>query len=452
MSAFDLWPFTDVSTVERRGELQVLAGTSPDGLPVTITRLTPDTARDATLRRRFKDAVEAATRHTGPDDPPILWADTSTLVPWAATYDDAEHRGADLIGHIFESDVTADAQTSHETQVQQQTDSEKSVPALDPNAYGSYDTPAPAHDTPPPQYETPRPLYDTPRPVEHSTPRPGHPGGPGGSPAPPSQPPGGGTGGGDGKSGGSRTPLFVGLGVGGLVVVLLLGSLVALAATRERDTSGDPGKVPTAAKSSSGTPTNVISTGASDTSSPTSSSSASESAKPKLRDVKPVSVYGPTWKKGDSTYLMAFSQLGWAYRAPGDFDCLVRDHTSKKTRITCTKLLAKKSKSRRVLLVDRKCSGKSCSAKEEKKAEKDPWGRKIHNWKRKDKHTKYVTGTFHNKDNDKKYFGFYMSYYYKDGKGHRNRHILAYGDAPAGSKYAKQIQKTINSVRTQSGA
>ncbi|MGH3096062.1 MAG: hypothetical protein ACRDMV_08705 [Streptosporangiales bacterium] len=452
MSAFDLWPFTDVSTVERRGELQVLAGISPDGLPVTITRLTPDTARDAALRQRFKDAVEAATRHTGPDDPPILWADTSTLVPWAATYDDADHRGADLIGHIFESDVAAPEQTSHVTRVPQQSDSEKSVPALDPNAYGSYGGPAQTRDAPAPQYDTPRPLYDTPRPVEHTTPHPGRLGQPAGPGGPPRPPGGGGTSGGDGKGGGaSRTPLFIGLGVGGLVVVLLLGSLVALAATRERDTSGDPGKVPTAAQSSSSTPTNQITT-APAKSSPTASSSPTESAKPKLKDVKPVSVYGPTWKKGDDTYLMAFSQLGWAYRAPGDFDCLVREHTSAKTRITCTKLLGKKSKSRRVLLVDRKCSGKSCSGKEQKKVEKDPWGRKVHNWKRKGKHTKYVTGTFHNTDNDKKYFGFYMSYYYKDGKGHRNRHVLAYGDAPAKSKYAKQIQKTINSIRTQSGA
>lgn len=441
MSAFDLWPFTDVSTVERRGELQVLAGTSPDGLPVTITRLTPDTARDAALRQRFKNAVEAATRHADPDDPPILWADTSTLVPWAATYDDADHRGADLIGHIFESDVTATEQTSHETRVQQQTDREKSVPALDPNAYGAYGA---TRDAPAPQYDTPRPPYGTPRPVQ----QPGRAAGPGG---PSSRPPGGGGTSGDGRSGASRTPLFVGLGVGGLVVVLLLGSLVALAATRERDTSGDPGTVPTAAQSSASTPTNLITT-APAKSSTSPSASAGKSAKPKLKDVKPVSVYGPTWKKGDDTYLMAFSQLRWAYRAPGDFDCLVREHTSHKTRVTCTKLLGKKSKSRRVLLVDRRCSGASCSAKEQKKAEKDPWGRKIHNWKRKGKYTKYVTGTFHNTENDKKYFGFYMSYYYKDGKGHRNRHILAYGDAPAKSKYAKQIQKTINSIRTQSGA
>ncbi|MQA03671.1 MAG: hypothetical protein GEV07_13435 [Streptosporangiales bacterium] len=440
MSSFDLWPFEDVRSVGRRGELEILVGTAPDGPPVTIVRVAPEAASDAGLRRRFKDAVEAATRQAGADDPPILWADTATLVPWAATYDDRMQRGADLIGGIFASGASgasgaggAGAAAAPSLGVASGgppagPSGEKSIPALDgPEAAGPY----PGAGVPP---------------TAHAMPQ-----GPGAPPFPPPPPPGGQPPGppGDGPAKrGSRAPLFIALGVGGLVLVLLLGTGISLGLTRERDPLSEPGTKPPAS-SSTGTHTVQFSPGPS-TSSATPSASPT-TTKPTLKSRQPVSVYGPTWKKGDKTFTMSFGQLGWSFRAPGDYDCLVVEDKARKLRINCLKLGAKKREERRLLIVDRKCTGSSCSAAERRTCETDIWGTKLSDKMRnKDKHTKYTYGTGRNKKTKQRLFYEYMGYYYKDDEGNRNRHVLVYGDSPKGD-FATQIQKTINDIRTQAG-
>src|SRR5690606_1317950 len=62
----------------------------------------PGAATDPVTHQRFGAAVEVARTRTGPGDPRITWWDTTTLSPWAATYDDPDHRGADLIGGIYD--------------------------------------------------------------------------------------------------------------------------------------------------------------------------------------------------------------------------------------------------------------------------------------------------------------------------------------------------------------
>lgn len=421
MSSFDLWPFESVRSIERRGELEILVGTAPDGRPVTITRVAPDVARDAALRRRFKDAVDAATRHPGLDDPPILWADTSTLVPWAATYDDEMRRGADLIGGIFVSGAAGagPAQPSAGPTEQPHT-GEKSVPAIDVS-----DAPM-THRFDRQRYGYPGAYHE-----QQGVPPASYPAAPG-APGPP------------GGRRGSRTSLYIALGVAGLVAVLLLGTGISFGLTRERDPLGEPGSAPPSSSPVSSQSVQFSSGPA--TESPTPSATAT-TPKPKLKDRKPVSVYGPTWKEGEKTYTMNFAQLGWAFRAPGDFDCLVVKDTSAKTQVNCTKLGAGKNQARRVIIVDTQCSGTSCSAAERKKAETSLQGDRP-KLKKKDKHTKYRAGTFTNEQNDKKYFGEYMGYYYKDAKGDLTRHVFVYADAPTG-KYATQVQKTVNDIRTQ---
>lgn len=440
MSAFDLWPFENVRSVARRGDLEVLEGTSPDGLPVTITRVAPAAAQDSATRRRFRDAVEAATRQAGPDDPPIMWADTSTLVPWAATYDDAGRRGADVIGGIFESGAgAATSEPSGPGQSVHHTTSfgEKSVPALD-----EFDSVAPAgRDTgpgvpPPPGYG----------PVHH----PSDPGrGPAGPPPLPGQPPPAPSPGGPG-----RGPLYVSLGVAGIVVVALLGTLISFGLTRDRDTAGEPGSTLSASTSIPATaPSTQFSTG---TASPSATLGGSgtptgspSQERPKLKNRKAIAVYGSTWKSSDKTFTMAFTHLGWAFRAPSDWDCLVTKNSPSKKQINCTKLGAPDDSSRRVLIVDRLCSGDSCSAYERKRAETDIWGKRP-KMKKKDSTTKFLAGTFTNTQNKKKYFGYYMGHYYKNSSGKLNRHVLVYGDGPVGS-IGTQVQKTINDIRTQAG-
>lgn len=434
MTAFDVWPFTDVHTVERRGDLDVLSGMSPDGLPVTITRVAPDAARDGDRRRRFRAAVEAATRRATADDPPILWADTATLVPWAATYDDAAHRGADLIAGIYESGEFAAGDTPGRPSTPgavasgpaQASSAEKSVPALDPESLVGYQTIQPGYGTP--SYDSP-PGYGRP------------PQGPA-LPEPPGPPPGGGS--------TSRTPLMVGLGVGGLVVILLVGSLVAVGLSR-KDATVQAGSTASTYQAPQ-TATARISTGPESASpTPGESSSATSSPKPKLRNVKPKPVIGPMWGSKEKTWLMAFSQFGWAFRAPRDFNCFMGTDTEIKRKVVCwgPKPGGRKNANNGFTMVVQQCAKTTCTAKEKKLYDTDPWGRPVKHAKKKDATTKYVARFQKDaKDGNRRYYVEWIGHYYVRG-GHMY-HISAAGDAPAG-KLGVNLQKTLNDIRTQSG-
>ncbi|MBO0890840.1 MAG: hypothetical protein J2P14_07980, partial [Acidothermales bacterium] len=407
MTAFDMWPFTDVHTVERRGDLDVLSGMSPDGLPVTITRVAPDAARDGDRRRRFRDAVETATRRATADDPPILWADTATLVPWAATYDDAAHRGADLIAGIYESgELATGGAPGAAASTTAQPPEEKSVPALDPESLARYQTLQPGYEAPP---------YDAPG---QGPP----PSGPGLPQAPGHRAPGGGS--------SARTPLMVGLGIGGLVLVLLLGSLIAVGLSRKNE-SVEAGATSSTYQAPQ-TATAHISTGPESPSpTPGESSSATASPRPTLRAVKPMPVVGPMWSSKDSTFTMAFSQFGWAFRAPHNYNCFMGTDTEIKRKVVCwgPKPGGRKQASDGLSLVVQQCAKNTCTAAEKKLYDTDPWGRPVKHAKTKDATTKYESKTNTDKqDGGRKYYVEWIGHYYVRG-GHMY-HISAAGDAP----------------------
>lgn len=374
MNSFDQWPFDDVRSVERRGDLEVLQGISPDGVPVTITRLAPDVADRRAAHERFRLAVQAATRQAGADDPPVLWADTAALNPWAATHDDPHRRGAALLSA----------------------------------AYQSVGAPPGAREQQP---------Y--------------------GPPWPPRAP-------GDPQVSGqrSRLPWLLAFGAGGVVLVLLLGVAVSLGLTREVEALDPPTQEPVPTESVRFTPgPSVTYTSASPTTPP----------EPKLKDRKPVSVYGPVWRKGEKTFTMNFYQLGWSFRAPGDFDCFVGNHTKTRTKITCTRILNKlKNDLRGMVIVDRQCSDKSCSAAERKTCRTDHTGQPVKKLKPKDATTQYRTKSFTDQKTKRKGFALAMVHYYKGKSGHQNKCVLTLASGAVG-KEAKQMQKTVNDIRTQTG-
>ena len=96
MVSEESWPFHGERTVGRRGDLLVLAAQAPDGRPVTIVRLAPGAGPE--LHQEFRAAVRVAGEHAAARGlPRIAWHDLDTLLPWAATYDDPRHLGADLL-------------------------------------------------------------------------------------------------------------------------------------------------------------------------------------------------------------------------------------------------------------------------------------------------------------------------------------------------------------------
>lgn len=367
MSISGEWPFTDITTVGRRGDLLVLSGLAPDGAPVTIVRLAPGPSTDAALHDRFREAVEEVTRSARPGYPRVMWADTETLVPWAATYGDPDHAGADLIAAAFD-------------------------PAAQP-------PPAP----PPPAAAAAR----TDTAVVRS----------------------------------SRTSLFIGISAGVVSLLLVLGIVVGM--TVRSESSADSG--PTATSSFSvppSQPTAATTTDGFNTGSPR--------PKPTLRHVKPKSVYGPTWSSSDPVYPMAFASLSWAFRAPSDFDCLITGTSADVTQLSCLKLFADPGEQRRATVVDRTCPGTRCTTAERERFQMYPSGDKVR-WKRKDATTWYHVKTFTNHQNGGRYFAFYLSHLYRDGSGRLRKHVSVYAEAPVG-RYAVQIQKMVNDIRTQSGS
>ncbi|HEX6446431.1 MAG TPA: hypothetical protein VF053_15150 [Streptosporangiales bacterium] len=362
------WPFTDITTVGRRGDLLVLAGVAPDGVPVTIVRLAPGPSTDAELHRRFHDAVAAVRHDPRPGYPQVIWADTETLVPWAATYPDPAHVGADLIAAAFD----------------------------------------PAGQPPPVPQPAPAP-GGTGNPVVSS----------------------------------SRTSLFVGIGAGVVSLLLVLGIVVGMAVRSESSASSSP----TATSSFSVPPTQPRPTAATTTD---GFNTGSPRPKPTLKRVRPKSVYGPTWKSSDPVYPMAFSSLPWAFRAPSDVDCLITGTSADVTQLSCLKLFADPGEQRRATIVDRTCPGSRCTTSERERFQVYPSGDKVR-WKRKDATTWYYVKTFTNQQNGGKYFAFYLSHLYRDGSGHLRKHVSVYAEAPVG-RFATQIQKMVNDIRSQSGS
>ncbi|MQA03672.1 MAG: hypothetical protein GEV07_13440 [Streptosporangiales bacterium] len=378
MSADDLWPFTDVRTADRRGDLLVLEGTAPDGAPVTITRLAPSAATDPEMHRRFHDAVEEASRCIGPTDPRIAWWDTATLSPWAATYDDPHHRGAEMIGAL-----------------------------LDPQSALPQPVVQPAAET------APEPVLAT-------------------------------LGRTEGPSGlQRRLPLLVGTVAGVAVLVLALG--ITGFVTRDQPTAG-----PTAGQSSSPAPsyTSPSMPTATDTDGPTGSSRPTATSRPTLRKVEPKSVYGPTWKRTDSTLTVDLAGLDYAFRVANDYDCFLAGTTSEATHVRCLKLLASEKKMRNLTLTNRDCMGNRCERSQVRLFEALLEGNEHVEWKRKDKTTRYFVTRYVNPMNGERYFKFFLSHVYEDGN--EAKHVGVVGEAPVG-KFAKEIQKTVNDVRTQSG-
>lgn len=373
MSADELWPFTDVRTVGQRGDLLVLEGRAPDGKPVTITRLAPGAAADPVMQRRFHEAVAEARRCIGPADPWIGWWDTATLSPWAATYDDPHHGGADRIGAFF--------------------DPHTALPAR-----------------PPPSGERPASVESLTR----------------AGPSPVQR----------------RVPLIVSAFAGVAVLVLALG--ISGAVLRDQD-AADPSPSPT----SSAAPSSP-SAGSTDDPFGTASPGASAAPKPKLRNTKPRSVYGPTWRRTDDTYTVRLPGLDYAFRVPSDLDCFLAGTTTEASHVRCLRLLAGPSETRTVTLMNRTCAGDRCDGAELRLFESVLVGNENVTWKRKGKATRYAVRRFVDERSGERYFKFYLSHVYPDARGKRGKHVGAVGEAPTG-KHAKQIQKTLNDVRTQAG-
>lgn len=374
MTADELWSFTDVRTADRRGDLLVLVGTAPDGAPVTITRLAPGAATDPVTHRRFHDAVEQARQRAGAGEPHIAWWDTATLSPWAATYNDPQHRGADLIGGIYD----------------------------------------PRTAPPPPPVPEPVPTAVGRRRAAHA-----------------SEP----------SLVQRRLPLLVGACAGVAVLVLAGGISGAVF-------GGDDSAGPTPAATSTTLPSAPTSRSTDDQFG-TASPGTTTGQKPTLRDVEPKVVYGATWKAGDDTHTASFAGQDYAFRVPGDFDCFVAGTTSQASHLRCLRLLAEPTETRQVAVVNRDCTAK-CDKAEIRLFESVLVGSDKAKWKRKDKTTRYAVEKFVNEQNGERYFRFYLSHVYPDEAGKRVKHVAAVGEAPVGS-YAKQIQKTLNDVRTQSG-
>ncbi|MBO0826900.1 MAG: hypothetical protein J2P24_03885 [Streptosporangiales bacterium] len=366
MSISGDWPFTDITTVGRRGDLLVLAGVAPDGAPVTITRLAPGPSTDAALHDRFRAAVEQVRRNPRPGHPPVMWADTRTLVPWAATYADPAHTGADLIAAAFD----------------------------------------PAAPPPPVAPPPPAPAAGTTEAVRSS-----------------------------------RTSLLIGISAGVVSLLLVLGIVVGMTVRSESSASNSP----TATSSFSAPPTQPTAATTTD-----GLSTGSPQPKPTLKNVKPKSVYGPTWTSSDPVYPMAFATLPWAFRTPSDFDCLITGTSTDVTQLSCLKLFADPGEQRRATIVDRTCPGTKCTTAERERFQMYPSGDKVA-WRRKDATTWYYVRTFTNQQSGGKYFGFYLSHLYRDGSGRLRKHLSVYAEAPVG-RYAVQIQKTVNDIRTQSGS
>lgn len=375
MTAEESWPFAGERAVGRRGDLLVLEATAPDGRPVTITRLAPGSS--AELDERFRAAVAAVAERAGEHGyPSVAWRDLDTLMPWAATYDDPAHQGADLIERVLADGLAAlgagDAR-----------DGATSAPDGDPGS-GELDETAPIAS---------------------------------------------------GRRRVARTRMMAAV-VGGAVAVVLVvvGATVGLVGARR-------GAEPSATRYTFA-PTTLPSDNSTGGPGPT----ATPDDLPTLRHVKPRSVYGPTWKRDDDTYLMAFSQLTWAFRTPRGMDCLIANESKLATKVTCINLLSIPKGARGITIVDRRCKAPHCTKAERKAFERDPSGETVH-WKVKDKTTKYRVERFTRGDK-RRYFGFHLSHYYWHGRV--RRHVSVYGEAPVGHP-AKQIQKTINDIRTQSG-
>lgn len=374
MPADELWPFTDVRTADRRGDLLVLEGTAPDGAPVTITRLAPSAATDPVMHQRFHDAVEEASRCIGPNDPRIAWWDTATLSPWAATYDDPHHRGAEMIGALL--------------------DPASALPA----AEMVQEAPADAARLQPADGGPPRPTGLQ-----------------------------------------RRLPLLVGTVAGVAVLVLALG--ITGFVTRERPTAQQSSPAATGTSA----PSMPTATGTDD---PTGTRQPTPTKKPTLRKVKPKAVYGPTWKRDDHTFTVDLAGLDYAFRVANDYDCFLAGNTKDATHVRCLKLLAKDARMRNLTVTNRQCMGYKCEPDQIRLFEALLEGNEHVEWKRKDETTRYFVKRYVNPLNGEKYFKFFLSHVYEDGN--RVKHVGVVGEAPVG-KYAKQIQKTVNDIRAQSG-
>lgn len=366
------WPFTDVRTVGRRGDLLVLSGNAPDGVPVTITRLAPGPATDPATHRRFHEAVEEMRRRTAPDDPPITWWDTRTLSPWIATYADTAHRGADLLAGYFA-----------------------------PGAYPG---------------QGPPPLYP---------------------PAPVQAP--------DAALASVGRRFLPRIIAGGVALVIVVMTLAVVGAVVRSGSEASPSGTSTL----TGAPTSYATSSSSPGLATGNPSSSTPEPKPTLRRVKPKAVYGPTWKPDDDTYTMAFAGDDYAFRAPGDFDCFRAGATSRDTYIRCTKLLAVPEEARRLTVINQVCAKTTCSSTEWKPMVKR-LGVAPKKWKTKDKTTRYAVETYRNEQNGEKYFRYYLSHTYPADDGKLGKHVSAVAEAPVG-RYAGQLQKTVNDIRTQSG-
>jgi hypothetical protein len=258
--------FTGLSVREAGPQGQVFVGHDATGVEVTIAVLAAPLAAQPTIRNTFADVVWRHSVGSEPGRATVYAADLHAALPWAAVRGRAGHPGAEQL-------LSALANTAPTTAM-------------------------PASPLPPP----PPPLSAVPQ-----------------TPAPPFQvlyqdqlpmPP----------ATGSR-PLPWVLGGAALIVVLVAAAAVIAVVALRGDEPGPPQTLPTTqpAPPATGSPAPEP-TGA-----PTEEPTEEPLGEPELRDVELVSVVGPNFDPGDDTFTMAFNGWPFAFRTPGDWNCLRGD-------------------------------------------------------------------------------------------------------------------------------
>lgn len=368
MPADEQWPFTEVRTVEHRGDLLVLTGVAPDGEQVTITRLSLAAATDQAARQRFHRAVEQLHQS---GQVRLGWWDTETLSPWAATHADPRHRGADLILAHYDPELAAQ-------------------PGGDAGSHGRA---------------------------------------------------------GAGSLVQRRLPVLLSAAGGAfvLVIVLIVGVVVAA-----DDPSAEPSSSPSATFSYQPTPAPSTSPTSTDDPFGTGTPTTVPTQRPTLRQVEPASVYGPTWKRSDDHATMAISGLDYAFRAPSDFSCMLVGSTADTSQVRCSPLVGQDIDGRSLSFTNRTCPGDRCVRSQVELFETLLEGNSSVDWTRKDEYTRYAIDRFVDPADGRDYFRMYLSHVYPDENGDHVNYVGAVGEAPAG-KHAKEIQKTVNDIYTQTG-
>lgn len=232
---------------------------------------------------------------------------------------------------------------------------------------------------------------------------------------------------------GPRASLVAGLVALGVLVVVLVVLVVALV----NNTGGDPVAKP---RPTGAPTTDVPSPTATPSTSPSRSNpsplaTAVPTGRPPYSHAK---VKGPTWRRGDNTYLMKLHKIGVLFRTPDGWGCMRSSSaTPPNIRWNCVDESGKR-KGTSVTVEVRPCpNGCSRAARLKARTGVNPKG----NWKRSDRSTSYAEWT---DSGDYQIMTLHFWHQANTTKG-LNAQVIALGSAKPGDK--PEVLKMINDIR-----